>query len=47
MTMSVGLVTIPPKRLHERGAVIEMAEQALKHAQSNGFNQVAQSAHAA
>ncbi|MFK7887762.1 MAG: GGDEF domain-containing protein [Gammaproteobacteria bacterium] len=47
MTMSVGMVTVPPKRLHDRSAVIEMAEHALNHAQSNGFNQVAQSAHAA
>lgn len=47
MTISVGVVTVPPKRLHDRDYVIAMADNALMHAQANGHNQVCRSAHAA
>lgn len=47
ITVSVGAVTVPPKRLHDRDYVIAMAENALMHAQASGHNQVCLSAHAA
>lgn len=47
ITMSVGLVSAAPTRLHDRKELIALAEHALIHAQSNGRNQVARSANAA
>ena len=47
ITVSVGIVTVPPNRLHDRDYVIAMAENALLHAQTNGHNRISMSAHAA
>ncbi|MFK8015471.1 MAG: GGDEF domain-containing protein [Gammaproteobacteria bacterium] len=47
VTISVGLTTVPPTRVHDRSEVVARAEKALQHAQANGFNQVALAANAA
>ncbi len=47
VTISVGGVTVPPKRLHERNEVEALANVALEQAQAEGYNRVALSAHAA
>lgn len=47
ITISVGLTTVPPTRVHDRSEVVARAEKALHHAQANGFNQVALAANAA
>lgn len=47
VTISVGAVTVPPKRLHERDEVEALANVALEQAQAEGCNRVALSAHAA
>lgn len=41
ITVSVGLVSLPPVRLHKSETIIAMAENALREAQTNGCNQVA------
>ncbi len=40
ITVSVGLAALPPVRLHKPEIAIGMAENALRTAQNNGFNQV-------
>ena len=47
LTISVGVTTVPPTRLHDRSIVVSNAQQALKQAQENGYNQVALAADAA
>ncbi len=40
ITVSVGLAALPPVRLHKPEIAIGMAENALRDAQNNGYNQV-------
>lgn len=47
VTVSVGLATLPPVRLHKAENAIAMAESALRSAQNNGCNQVSVSETAA
>jgi diguanylate cyclase (GGDEF)-like protein len=47
LTISVGAVTVPPKRLHDCNEVTAMAQDALAHAQSSGYNQVSMAANIA
>ncbi|MEO1574284.1 MAG: GGDEF domain-containing protein [Pseudomonadota bacterium] len=47
LTISVGLTTLPPTRLHERHDAVARAVAALQHAQSCGYNRVASAADAA
>ena len=47
LTVSVGLTTLPPIRLHDRNDAVAQAKAALESAQSNGHNQVARAADAA
>lgn len=47
LTISVGLTTLPPTRLHERHDAVARAVAALQHAQSSGYNRVASAADAA
>lgn len=41
ITVSVGVVALPPVRIHKSENAIAMAENALRDAQSNGYNQIA------
>ncbi|NNF17137.1 MAG: GGDEF domain-containing protein [Gammaproteobacteria bacterium] len=41
VTVSVGVVALPPVRIHKSENAIAMAENALRDAQSNGYNQIA------
>lgn len=47
LTISVGLTTLPPTRLHEQHEAVTRAVAALQHAQSRGYNRVASAADAA
>ncbi len=47
ITVSIGMVSLPPNRLHKSENTIAMAENALRDAQQNGCNRVAISQHAA
>lgn len=47
ITVSIGLVSLPPNRLHKSENTIAMAENALRDAQQNGCNRVATSQFAA
>jgi diguanylate cyclase (GGDEF)-like protein len=47
VTVSVGVVSVAPNRLHDRDYVVAMAENALMQAQSGGHNRISLSAYAA